>query len=241
MNDIKEIGTLELSKYINVFRQFLVKIHFFEHTLYSATPYKVEGVESFSLKNNLFLRYGTEPEIWSIGEHFDRFFWIGSLFRDEKTATEIHKDEFKVLDFYIKRGSRQAAVNLFLRLLNEAEKNLRLPELSKLKVRRVSYEDFSGGRFEKAEKYWLIVTNYPVEESFYDASRESGTEKFEIMFVSFDKVVEIATGGLVSDNLNKEMYIKKDQRLINKKLFRKFIGLGFGIERLMFAYSNFNK
>ncbi len=63
MESIRQIETEELSQYINVFRQFLIKEGFFEHTLYSTIPYKVENTESFRLRNKLYLRYGTEPDI----------------------------------------------------------------------------------------------------------------------------------------------------------------------------------
>ena len=124
MKGVKEINTFILSAYINIARQFLLKEGFFEHTLYSTIPYKLENTDIFQVRDNLFLRYGTEPDIWKIGEQFDKLFFIGSLFRNEKKLTEIHNYEFKIIDFYMKDGSIRGIINIFIRLLEEIEKNI---------------------------------------------------------------------------------------------------------------------
>lgn len=238
MIDIKEIDTFRLSNYINVFRQFMLENGFFEHALYSTRPFKIEGANAFELSNNLFLRYGTEPEIWKIGDRFDKFFWIGSLFRLEEKLTRIHNYEFKLLDFYIKNGLIKDIIEIFFKLLSETEKSLNLNRLSKLELVYISYKDFQSFNYKKDSNYWLIIVNYPKNESFYDTSFNEDTNKFEIMFVNKTEIIEIASAGIVGKNLNKLMYIENDSKLVNSKIFNeKFIGLGFGIERLIYLYS----
>jgi len=53
--------------------------------------------------------------------------------------------------------------------------------------------------------YWLIVTDYPINESFYDAKGRDGglTSKFEIFFVDEGNCIEIAACGNLGENLNK--------------------------------------
>jgi len=119
MDDIKKINVLTLSKYINIFRQFLLKKDFFEHTMYSFVSFKIKNADCFKINGTLFLRYGTEPEVWRIGENFNKFFWIGSLYRKEKKLSKIYKYEFKLVDFYIRGGSMQDIINIFLGLLKQ--------------------------------------------------------------------------------------------------------------------------
>lgn len=241
MDHIKKIDTLTLSKYLNTFRQFLLKKGFFEHTLYSSVSFKVENATCFELNKKLFLRYGTEPDVWRIGEHFDKFFWIGSLYRNETKLTRIHNYEFKLVDFYISGGSIQNILNIFLNLLKQVEKSLDLIKLSRLEMKKISYMDFHKNEFRKDKKYWLVVTEYPIQESFYDKPLKCDTNKFELFFVNSGKVVEIASGGIVGPNINKEMYIKNIDKFTDKQLFDKeFIGLGIGVERLILVYSHFN-
>lgn len=239
MDNIREIDSLELSKYINYFREFLIGKGFFEHSLYSIVNYKLENVSSFKLKNGLFLRYGTEPDVWKVGQSFDKFFWIGSLFRNEENLTEIHNYEFKVLDYYIKNGSIEDILDIFSKLLKKTEEIMQLKRrLSKFNFEQVSYENFMRNKLKKDQNCWLIVDDYPKEESFYDGLPNIElTTKFEIFFYNKGKPIELASGGLVGRNINNYMYIKNEDDFVNKEIFdRRFMGLGFGLERLMYLY-----
>ena len=239
MDSIRNIKTLELSKYINSFRELLIGKGFFEHSLYSTTDHKIENTPYFKLTDGLFLRYGTEPDVWEIGQDFDKFFWIGSLFRNEKNLTEIHNYEFKVLDYYIKNGSMDDVPGIFCQLLKKAEENIQLKrKLSKFNFQHISYKDLVKDKLKKIQRCWLIVTDYPKEESFYDCSPDIElTTKFEIFFYNKDKLIELASGGLVGRNINSYMYIKNENDFVNKKVFdRRFMGLGFGLERLIYLY-----
>ena len=144
MKNINEVSTLELSKYVNVIRKILFMEGFFEHHLYSTTNYKIEGTDTFKIKDRIYLRYNPEPDIWVIGDIYDKFFWIGSLFRKEKKLTPIHKKEFTVVDIYLKEGNRNNMVHLFIKILGQIEKKLNLQNLSKLPVEYARYSAFKN-------------------------------------------------------------------------------------------------
>ena len=76
-----------ISLFLNTIRSFLVKKGYFEHHLYSSLDYKIENTDTFKLKDNLYMRYNPEPDIWQVGEKHDDFFWIGSMFRKRKNLT----------------------------------------------------------------------------------------------------------------------------------------------------------
>lgn len=251
MEDIHSISTLEVSKFINIFRPVLLKDGYFEHSIYNTIPYRLENSISFQLPHNLYLRYGTEPEVWTIGNLYDKFFFIGSLFRNEPQLSRIHSYEFKLIDFYIQNGSMEDIVKVFLRLLSEVEALLHLPHLSKIPVIYLSREEFDS-RFDiseestsdvtwredsRGEPAWLVITHYPIEESFYDTAQGDATNKFEIMFQNQNETIEVASAGTVGANLNREQYIQNDSQLYDPRILDKqFTGLGFGIERLIYLY-----
>lgn len=240
MKNINEISLLELSKYINSLRRMLLKEGFFEHHLYLTTNYKIESTETFKIEDKLFLRYNPEPEIWAVGEVYDKFFWINSLFRNEKKLTSIHKKEFTVIDMYLKEKDREQMISFFVKVLENIEEELNLPKLSTLPLEYIKYRDFKKEKLNKHNKYWLIVTDYPIEESFYDElnNLQNETKKFEIYFVNNGDVIELAVGGNLGENLNKKKFIKEDKFVNKKVISRKFIGFGFGIERLIYIYEN---
>ena len=230
MKTIKEINLIKLSAYINAFRDYFLRNDFFEQTLYSTVPYVVTNTDSFKLKNNLFLRYFPEPGIWATQEQPKNFFWIGSLFRDEKEITKIHSYEFKIVDFYIKDSSMEKIVNVFFESLRFIENSLGLNGLSKLETIFITHDNFNADKFDRTGKHWLIVTNYPKEESFYDAISEDKktTSKFEIMFVKDGEVTEVAAAGVIGENLNRTKVIIDIKTIFQENIFTKnFIGLGF--------------
>jgi aspartyl/asparaginyl-tRNA synthetase len=240
MKGIKETNLVELSNYLNAFRSYFASNGFFEQTLYSTVPYAVTNTETFKLKEGVFLRHFPEPEIWVAAEQSDKFFWIGSLFRNEKKLTKIHSYEFKIVDFYIKGATMKDIVRVFFESLDALEHKLSLGKLSKMDVKYISYEDFDQGKFDKSGRYWAIITDYPKDESFYDApSKDSEkTSKFEVMFVDSGNVTEIAAAGIIGENLNSLRKIDETKDLgFSKEIYAEnFIGLGFGVERLMYLY-----
>jgi len=107
-----------------------------------------------------------------------------------------------------------------------------------LEVKKISYSNFHKNKFKKGEKHWLVVTEYPIMESFYDKTFKDNTNKFEVFFVSDGKAIEIASAGIVGSNMNKKMSAKNADKLSDKNIFDKeFIGFGLGIERLILLYS----
>ncbi len=241
MKNVSEVPTMELSNYINVIRKMLLIDGFFEHHLYSTTNYKIEGTECFKVEDETYLRFNPEPEIWLIGDKYDKFFWIGNLFRKEKKLTPIHKKEFIVVDIYLKEKDRKDMVSLFFKILEYIEKSLNLQNISKLPIENISYSQFKNENLNKHEQYWLVVADYPIEESFYDKENKlkNGTTKFEIYFINEGNAVELAVGGNLGENLNKKRFIRNGDKFVNKKIFsRNFIGFGFGVERLIYVYKN---
>jgi len=242
MNTVRDIDLVELSKYLNAFRAYFAENGYFEQTLYSAVKYAVTNTDVFKLKQDLFLRCFPEPEIWVAAKQSDKFFWIGSLFRDEKELTNIHTYEFKIVDFYIKGGTMKGILDVFLQSLAALEKMLSLPELSKREVKYVTYKNFEHGNFERSRSCWLVVTDYPPQESFYDAPSKASsmTSKFEVMSIDSGKVTEIAAAGVIGENLNSIRQIKTTEDFeFSKEIYdENFIGLGFGVERLMYLYKN---
>jgi aspartyl/asparaginyl-tRNA synthetase len=164
------------------------------------------------------------------------------LFRKEKKLTPIHKKEFTVVDIYLREANRSIMVHFFIELLKQIEKELDLQNLSKLPVEYVKHSIFKNEKLNRHKLYWLIVTDYPTNESFYDKGNNSNNEttKFEIYFVNEGNAVELAVGGNLDENLNKNKFVKEENKFVNKKaLDKKFIGFGFGVERLIYLYKNF--
>ncbi len=231
----------KLSLFINVIRDLLKSQDFFEHHLYSTIDYKIENTDSFKIKENLFLRYNPEPDIWQVGVNHDKFFWIGSMFRDEKKLSSLYQYEFTVVDIYQSQGTMSYVINKYIEILKSLEERLALPKLSDSEIKYMTHKGFSEIDKEKLQgKYWLIVTDYPIDESFYDTqgSDSHQTSKFEIFFVNKSECVEIAACGNLGENLNKHNFIVDKENIINTNILeKKFVGFGFGLERLIYLYN----
>ena len=199
-----------------------------------------ETTDTFNIDKEVYLRYNPEPEIWTVGSIYDKFFWIGSLFRKEKKLSPIHKKEFTVVDIYIKDYNRENIISFFFKMLEHIEQELNLPLLSKFPIEYIDHSELEKYK-SKNKKYWLIVKDYPMEESFYDEKNEidNRTKKFEIYFVNNGDKAELAVGGNLDKNLNPRKLIKGEAQFINKEaLNKRFIGFGFGVERLIYLYKN---
>ena len=213
---------------------------YFDYHLYSTTKYRIENTDTFKVKDDLYLRYNPEPDIWQVGSVHDKFFWIGSMFRDEKKIDKLHSNEFTVVDIYQSHGTMEQVVDKYLEILRTLEKELKLPNLSLLEVDHISHKEFSKlGKGKSNDKHWLVVTEYPTRESFYDLQGEytENTLKFEIFYVDGDRVIEIAACGNLGENLNITNYISGEADFLNKDILqKKFIGFGIGLERLVSLY-----
>jgi elongation factor P--beta-lysine ligase len=186
------------------------------------------------LKEHLYLRVNPEPDVWQIASEHKNFFWVGSMFRDEKKLGPNHKYEFKVVDIY-QKGNIEDVRSLFFEILNNLENNLNIGYLSK-KFIDIKYH--VGVENAEIDEGWVFLTNYPIDESFYDPISEDGisTKKFEIFYKRGGEVLEVAACGELGDNLNKKRFID-DTSFINKKSFDDgLVGFGIGIERLMSLY-----
>jgi hypothetical protein len=231
----------KISLFVTIVRDFLLKQDFFEHHLYSTLDYKIENTDTFNLKESLYLRYNPEPDIWQVGIKHDKFFWIGSMFRNEQKIDPLHQCEFTVVDIYQAQGTMKDVLKKYIEILKTLEKELKLQNLSDLEIKYITHKEFSEtNQIKLTGKYWFIVTDYPIKESFYD-TQGIGTEtsKFEIFLVNEGKCVEIAACGGLGENLNGNNYVKDKKDLINKNLIeKKFVGFGIGLERLISLYED---
>lgn len=240
METIKDINLVELSKYISAFRGFFAGQGYFEQALYSTVPYAVTNTDTFKVKEGLFLRHYPEPEIWAAAKEADKFFWIDSLYRNENAIDKIHNYEFKVVDFYIKNATPQEIIGVFLEALNQLEQKMSLPSLSKKGVKYITYDNFEKGLYDRTGTYWLAITDYPKNESFYDAplGGRQVTSKFELMFAAPGEITEIAAAGIIGENMNSVRRIENspDLKFSEEVYAENFMGLGFGVERLIYLY-----
>jgi len=128
-----------LSLFVNTIRNFLKKQGYFEHHLYSMLNYKIENTDTFQVREGLYLRYNPEPDIWQVGIDMDKFFWIGSMFRNENRLDDLHQYEFTVVDIYQAQGTLEMVIKMYLEILEALETELKLISLSKLEVRYMTH------------------------------------------------------------------------------------------------------
>ncbi len=131
VKDIKTIDALLISQFSNCIREFFLKNSFYEITLFGTTKYSVTNTNQIRTSTGEFLRNTAEPEIWQTGLDLHKFFCITSLFRNEDLSSPLHKNEFKVVDFYIKDSSEKEIIDVFFNALEYLEQQLNLPELLK--------------------------------------------------------------------------------------------------------------
>jgi hypothetical protein len=230
---IMNIDNYQLSLAINSVRSFLLKRSFFEVHLYSTLNYKIENTASFDIKKELFLRFNPEPDIWTVGEKHGKFFWIGSMFRNEDKLSSIHSYEFTVVDIY-EVGTKENVKKRFTELLSQLEKDLSLKPLSR---KFVEIDHGTPLDTVKDKECWILLNHYPREESFYDTAvgREK-TKKFELFYKRGKVIIEIVACGELGENANPRQFIK-DTRVVKKTVFKKgFVGFGIGLERLLLLY-----
>lgn len=240
MKDIKSIDNLVVSQYCNYLRAFFLQKGFYELTLYNTTLFEITNTNQLKTSSNDFLRNTTEPDIWNLGiQEYDKFFCITSLFRNEDLSSPIHRNEFKIIDFYIKNSSEQSILSVGFDALYFLELQLNLPTLSKLAIESCSFEDFSTISSLRTPSI-LKVQNYPVEESFYDAVDpvNGKIKKGEFFFLTGGTPIEFSVFGKVGENMNPisriEEFKFKVQNIEKLNLF----GMCFGIERTIMCYES---
>ena len=238
MKNIKAIDNLVVSQYCNYLRAFFLEQGFCELTLYNTTHFEITNTNQIRISTNDFLRNTTEPDIWNLGvQEYDKFFCISSLFRNEDLSSPIHKNEFKIIDFYIKNSSEQSILAVAFNALSFLEFQLHLPSLSKLPVEACLFESFTAIGSYRTPSI-LKVQDYPIEESFYDAVDPVNGKimKGELFFFGGDKPIEVSVFGKVGENINSTNRIKdfefKVQNIEGIDLF----GMCFGIERIIMCY-----
>ena len=64
------------------------------------------------------------------------------MFRNQKRLDKAHQYEFTV-DIYLKQGTMERVIKTFLSILGVIEKKLHLSGLSRLRVKKMSHEEFA--------------------------------------------------------------------------------------------------
>lgn len=237
--DIKNIDDLSISKYINCLREFFLTNNFCEIALFDTTSYCVTNTNQIQTSTGSFLRYTTEPDIWQRGLEYDKFFCITSLFRNENASSLLHKNEFKIVDFYIKNSNEEKILDTFFKALEFLEERLCLPKLSKLNLQSCDFDEFNKANNIIKSLSILMIKNYPLDESFYDVIDEKTgkTKKSELFFGHNEQPIEFSVFGQVDENknpLNKiENFRFKNPNIKTLNLF----GMCLGIERTIMCYN----
>ena len=223
-----------LSIGIQEIRKFLYSEDFFEKHLYSlASP--IKGTNPLSTEKGV-LRFSPEPDVWVIPPNIERFFFIGSLFRDERIDA-LHAYEFTTADIYFRGGGQALLLEIFWKILDVLAERKVISNLNGLNVKEVEYCRFTPQEKVSEKEMWLLVTHYPVEESFFDAMLdEQSTQKSELfLMVPGFQPIEIASLGRVGANRNSLVQLEKPIPELSKYISEDLFGLCFGIERLMTA------
>ncbi|MGA3288571.1 MAG: amino acid--tRNA ligase-related protein [Bacteroidota bacterium] len=238
IKDIKAIDTLLISEYSNTIRSFFLKNNYYEVSLFNTTKHRITNTNQIKTSTGDFLRYTTEPEIWKQGLDLDKFFCLTSLFREEDEASLLHKNEFKIVDFYIKNGNPELIVKIFFEVLEYLESSLKLPKLSKLNIIPSDFEEFNNDKFSGVPKTIYKVDNYPITESFYDAAdiKTGKSKKSELFYSDVGQLIEFSVFGQVDKNSNPqnkiENYTFGNTEIKSLNLY----GMCLGIERTILCY-----
>ena len=156
------------------------------------------------------------------------------MFRNETRLSPVHSYEFTVVDIY-EPGHKETVKKKFLTLLTQLEKDLSLRPLSK---KIIEIDHSTQIKTVKEKECWVLVNNYPREESFYDVAGSKGrTKKFELFYKNDEHVIEIVACGELGKNVNPLHYIKNDAVVKRPVLHKGFVGFGIGIERLLLLYA----
>ena len=235
---IHQINDFEISQFCSCIRKYLYNLGYQELRLSNIVTYSVTNTNSISLSDSCYLRYTPEPEIWETGRYYERFFSIVSLFRNEDKKSNIHKNEFSIIDSYQSNSDVEQMMGHLMGILSNIETELNLIQLSNLPCIRVSYEQFCSNAANLKRKVIYHVEKYPISESFFDRVNEDTetTTKSELFAVLGDgQVIEFGVLGKVDKNANDQF------RVVNKTVnfdFNKYELFGgcLGIERLILIY-----
>jgi len=237
MVDIKTIDSLVISQFASCLREFFLMKDFYEVALFDTTKYIVTNTKQIKTKTGEYLRNTTEPEIWQLGIDYDRFFCITSLFRNEDVSSLLHKNEFKIVDFYQKNSNENEMLKTLFEALEFLEERFCLPKLSGLQIKVYDFDDFINLNTITKDTSIFKVENYPLEESFYDVvdDKTGKSKKGELFFVCNESPIEFSVYGQVDKNknpLNKIKNFNFDSNIKSLNLF----GMCLGIERIILCY-----
>lgn len=239
MVNVHSLDSSLLCHFINHFRTFFLNAGFAEITLFDTTPYFIKDWGQIATNTGEYLRSTTEPEVWHMGlDHaYDKFFCITSLFRRESTKSWLHKNEFKLVDFYIRNSNEDALLTLYYDCLSYLETTLDLPHFSTLATSSFSFDEASTLPFAHYNDRILRVDHYPLNDSFYDEFDPStGTVKRgELFYVNDGQPLEFGAYGQLGNNANPNRSIPFVPPIDDLGSLNIYWGC-IGIERLMICY-----
>nr|VFJ63611.1 MAG: tRNA synthetases class II (D, K and N) [Candidatus Kentron sp. FW] len=227
-------NNLLLSSTIQEIRKFLYSRNFFEKHLYGFSG-KITGTFPISTDKGV-LRVSPEPDVWIVPKDISQFFFLGSLFRNEEVDDQ-HYYEFTTADLYIRGGNAGRLIQLFWELIQTLTECALISDISKLEVSAVSFNAFSQSKIvsENETEKWVLVTHYPIEDSFYDAMLDQNvTQKSELFYlIPGHPPVELASLGRVGKNQNPNIKSDNPNLELEQYISEEIFGFCFGIERLL--------
>ncbi len=241
--DIKTIDEDTINNFENLIRKYLSMETFTEIFLPEITPYLVTNTNQIKNSKGEILRNTTEPEIWQNGLKYNNFFCITNLFRKEDETSFLHKEKFRIVDFYLNQTHEKHVLDIYCKMLEFLEFAMKLPKLSRLKMVTCDFNKFSSIKYNNSTERMYKIENYPPQESFYDEidPKTGNSKKSELFLMTNSGPIEFGVLGQVGDNINPKNRIDdfSFQRLNNKP--KDLYGMGIGIERLILCYEYLKK
>lgn len=237
---VKKQDALKLSGTVNSLREFLSSA-FFEVTLCNVVSYYYTKTQNITNDQGGYLRYSPEPEIWDVAIGFNQFFSITPLFRIEDPKSDIHLQEFHVLDIYASNYEEDQMLSLLLKCLSHIEDKSGKKPLSNCKITKVTFENFRDDYVEVAEPMLILVTDYPISESNFDKLKDVTkltTYKSEIFFRHGNLTLEIGVLGKVGFSSNPDCELKGYKFINDVKTVedKNLYGGSLGLERVLAVY-----
>lgn len=238
MISIKAIDALTISHFCTHIRSFFLRNDFIEIVLYDTATYSITNINQIKTETGDYLRTTTEPDIWEVGLNYDKYFCITSLFRMENSDSLFHKNEFKILDFYVKNSTEHEILNLIFNCMLYIENELNLPSLSSIDISRCTFETARNLTYHHYTGKILQIDQYPIEESFYDeVDPSTGKTKKGELFYIYDKIpIEFCVYGQVGDNKNYNNIISNFKFEHGNIGSLNIYGACIGIERIIACY-----
>lgn len=236
--NINQIDFSTINKAINSCKTVLVEEYFNEYHLFLLSNYFLTRSDQIYTTTGKSLRSTTEPDIWEAAYNDEKFFCVTSLFRKEEINSLLHKEEFKIIDFYVNNSNINELFRICKEMMQSLEKKFSFPSLSEFEFIEVDFNEYKNLKLNIYNGRIINVINYPVEESFFDEINPltNKTYKGELFYVDNGNLIEFGVYGKVGENRNPTNEIKDFLYTKQSVNFKNLFGMCFGIERILFVY-----